>query len=101
MTSEEQHALIGRLYSEKKKLIEDIRLLNARAKEIGKTLYDLGNALQRDAIAVHFEGQSIPMEYLRAVPYSMGWISEAELRSLTESLRDKTARLKDVERDLQ
>lgn len=101
MTSEEQHALIGRLYSEKKKLIEDIRLLNARAKEIGKTLYDLGDALQRDAISVHFEGQSIPMEHLRSAPYSMGWISEAELRSLTESLRGKTARLMDVERDLQ
>ncbi|MBB5340825.1 hypothetical protein [Tunturiibacter gelidoferens] len=102
MTAEDKDALIGRLYQEKKQLEEDVRLIWARAKEIGSELTTLGYALQERPLEVVFENQEASTVFVSRTSkvFTMKGASLDGLKELTTDLREKTARLEQVKKDL-
>jgi hypothetical protein len=102
MTAEDKDALIGRLYQEKQQLDKDIRLIWARAKEIGSELRSLGQALEENPSRVVFENQEASTDFVShdSRAFTMKGASLVELKDLTNELREKSARLAKINKDL-
>ena len=102
MSHDEQSTVLGRLVLERKDAQQQLVLLGAEARRIGKTLAKLGRQLQDDVCTIQFF--DVPSE----IRYRIGTIDSfdrndldaARLVTLIAQIREQTQRLEDLDRDL-
>jgi hypothetical protein len=86
MTEQDQHAVIGKLVSERSEATRQVNLLVAEAQGVGRRLAELGRALQENPQSVSFDGEPLPVT-LERIGFSSKDIDLSRLPNICREIR--------------